>query len=192
MDPMTSPQRRPVTRRTVWKLLLESIRLPRLLSTVLAFAIGGLAVSTAALDLSKMQNLIPGRTAFARDPATGENFRMYFGNDKVVSEIHKDGNIRQGEWRFRPNGQVCIQWRGAGEWQCFFMAPMGGQSYRFYTTDNQLYAVFNKIVYGRPPELRNRPMPKLNEHRWDEDQDTTRRSARLLTAHVKVEFRQSP
>jgi len=94
MDPATSPQRRPVTRRTALHVPREPIHLPRLLAAVLALAISVLATSTTALDLSKMQTLIPGQTAFARDPATGENFKMYFGNDKIVSEIHKDGNIR--------------------------------------------------------------------------------------------------
>jgi len=129
------------------------MRLPKLSAAVLLLVIGSLATAVLALDLSNMQNLIPGQTAYARNPKTGADFKMYFGNDKVVSEIHADGSIRQGDWRFRANGQICVQWHGTDDSQCYFMTAMGGQSYRFYTTNNQLYAIFNKIVYGRPPEL---------------------------------------
>jgi hypothetical protein len=107
-----------------------------------------------SLDLSQMQNVIPGKTAYGHDVKNDQKFRMYFGIDHVVTEFPDEGPPRRGKWRFKPNGHLCIDWDNSEKQQCLFLVAMGGGNYQVYNVNNQLLSIFSKLVYGRPPELR--------------------------------------
>jgi len=114
------------------------------------------AVAQRSLDLSQMQDVIPGKTAYGRYMENDQKFHMYFGLDRVVTELSDEGSPRKGKWRFKPNGHLCIDWDDSEKQQCLFLVAMDTGSYQVYTVNNHLLSIFNKLVYGRPPELREK------------------------------------